>query len=90
MVHGSSGVADLQFKNVQQLLKAVANDSVIGVNKVHFGVLVCRCKCEMNFSLSSYSSESQSREAIFNLKPLPGQPFTARALSFSRQRLGVN
>lgn len=37
----------------------------------------------MHFSLNSSSPESQSRGAE---KPLPGQPFTARALSFARQR----
>ncbi|KAM7122024.1 LOW QUALITY PROTEIN: collagen alpha-4(VI) chain-like [Ciconia maguari] len=74
VVHGSSGVTDLQFKNVQCLIEAVVNDSVIGVYQ---------------FQVST-SSESQSREAGFNLKPLPGQPFTARALSFARQRFGVN
>ncbi|KAM6210861.1 LOW QUALITY PROTEIN: collagen alpha-4(VI) chain-like [Sarcoramphus papa] len=84
-VHGSSSVTDLQFKNVQ-----VVNDPVVEVDKVRFGVLVCSSKWEMHFSLNSYYSESQSREAVFNLKPLPGQPFTARALSFARQRFGVN
>ena len=88
MVHGSSSVTDLQFKNVQRLI--VVNDSVVEVDKVQFGVLVCSSKWEMHFSLNSYYSESQSREAVFNLKPLPGQPFTARALSFARQRFGVN
>ncbi|KAM6142961.1 LOW QUALITY PROTEIN: collagen alpha-6(VI) chain [Phoenicopterus ruber ruber] len=73
-VHGSAGVRDLQFKNVQCLIEAVVNDSVIGVYK--FQVLT--------------PSESQSREAVFNLKRLPGQPFTARALSFARQSFGVN
>ncbi|KAM9646830.1 LOW QUALITY PROTEIN: collagen alpha-6(VI) chain [Morphnus guianensis] len=84
-VHGSPNVTDLQFKNVQRLI--VVNGEV---DKVQFGVLVCSSKWEMHFALSSYSSRSQSREAVFNLKPLPGQSFTARALSFARQRFGVN
>ncbi|XP_067148283.1 collagen alpha-6(VI) chain-like [Apteryx mantelli] len=90
VVHGSSGITDLQFKNVQRLMEAVLNDSVVGVNKVQFGVLVYSSKQEVHFSLNSYFSKSQIREAIFNLKPLPGQPFTARALSFARQTFGVN
>ncbi|KAM6087613.1 LOW QUALITY PROTEIN: collagen alpha-6(VI) chain [Chlamydotis macqueenii] len=85
VVTPSSGVTDLQFRNVQQLIKAVVNESV-GASKVHFGALVCSSKQEMHFSLNSYSSESQSREAVFNLKPL--RP--ARALSFARQRFDVS
>ncbi|XP_064361525.1 collagen alpha-6(VI) chain [Dromaius novaehollandiae] len=90
VVHGSSGITDLQFKNVQRLMEAVVNASVVGVDKVQFGVSVYSSKQEVHFSLNSYFSKSQIREAIFNLKPLQGQPFTARALSFARQRFGVN
>jgi len=83
------GVTDLQFKNVQQQLM-VASDLMAEVDKVQFGVLVCSSKWAMHFSLNPNSSEPQSREAVFSLKPLPGQPFAARALSFARQRSGVN
>ncbi|XP_062424459.1 collagen alpha-6(VI) chain-like [Rhea pennata] len=90
VVHGSSSVTDLQFKNVQRLMEAVVNDSVVAVDKVQFGVLVYSSEQKVHFSLNSYFFKSQIREAILNLKPLPGQPFTARALSFARQRFGVN
>ncbi|XP_021243394.1 collagen alpha-6(VI) chain isoform X2 [Numida meleagris] len=89
VVHGSSGVTDLQFKNVLRLVEAVVNNSVVGKDKVQFGVLVYSSNPEVQFSLNSYASKSQIREAIFSLKPLSGQPFTARALSFARQRFGV-
>ncbi|KGL82936.1 Collagen alpha-4(VI) chain, partial [Tinamus guttatus] len=42
------------------------------------------------FSLNSYFSKARIRGAIFNLKPLPGQAFTARALNFARQRFGAS
>ncbi|NXC46075.1 CO6A6 protein, partial [Penelope pileata] len=90
VVHGSSGVTDLQFKNVRRLVEAVVNNSVVGMDKVQFGALVYSSNPEVQFSLNSYASKSQIREAVFSLKPLPGQPFTARALSLARQRFGVN
>lgn len=90
VVHGSSGVTDLQFKNMLQLVEAVVNNSVVGKDNVQFGVLVYSSNPEVQFSLNSYASKSQIREAVFSLKPLSGQPFTARALSFARQTFGVN
>uniref|UniRef100_A0A8C3B5Q7 VWFA domain-containing protein n=1 Tax=Cairina moschata TaxID=8855 RepID=A0A8C3B5Q7_CAIMO len=90
LVHGSSGVTDLQFKNVHNLIEAVVNTSVVGVDKVRFGVVVYSSTQEVYFSLNSYASKSQIRKKIFNLKPLPGKPFTARALDFARQRFDVN
>uniref|UniRef100_A0A8B9DX88 Collagen alpha-6(VI) chain n=1 Tax=Anser cygnoides TaxID=8845 RepID=A0A8B9DX88_ANSCY len=90
VVHGSSGVTDLQFKNVHRLIEAVVNTSVVGVDKVQFGVVVYSSTPEAYFLLNSYASKSRIRKKIFNLKPLPGKPFTARALNFARQRFGVN
>ncbi|NXA48113.1 CO6A6 protein, partial [Nothocercus julius] len=90
VVHVSSGVTALQFKSVQRLLEAVVNDSMVGADKVQFGALVYSSKQKVHFSLNSYFSKARIREAIFNLKPLPGQPFTARALNFARQRFGVS
>lgn len=90
VVHGSSGVTDLQFKNMLRLVEAVVNNSVVGKDKVQFGVLVYSSNPEVQFSLNSYASKSLIREAVFSLKPLSGQPFTARALSFARQRFDVN
>ncbi|OXB65928.1 hypothetical protein ASZ78_002676 [Callipepla squamata] len=90
VVHGSPGVSDLQFKSILRLVEAVVNNSVVGKDKVQFGALVYSFSPEVQFSLNSYASKSQIREAVFSLKPLSGQPFTARALSFARQRFGVN
>ncbi|OXB68886.1 UNVERIFIED_CONTAM: hypothetical protein H355_003784 [Colinus virginianus] len=90
VVHGSPAVSDLQFKSILRLVEAVVNNSVVGKDKVQFGALVYSFSPEVQFSLNSYASKSQIREAVFSLKPLSGQPFTARALSFARQRFGVN
>ncbi|NWY00126.1 CO6A6 protein, partial [Nothoprocta ornata] len=89
-VHVSSGITALQLKSVQRLLEAVVNGSIVGADKVRFGALVYSSKQKVHFSLSSYFSKARIRGAIFNLKPLPGQPLTARALNFARQRFGVS
>ncbi|XP_010221222.1 PREDICTED: collagen alpha-6(VI) chain [Tinamus guttatus] len=90
VVHASSGITALQFKSVQCLLEAVVNGSMVGADKVRFGALVYSSKQKVHFSLNSYFSKARIRGAIFNLKPLPGQAFTARALNFARQRFGAS
>ncbi|KAM8810908.1 collagen alpha-6(VI) chain [Eudromia elegans] len=90
VVHVSAGITALQFKSVQHLLEAVVNDSMVGADKVQFGALMYSSRQKVHFSLNSYFSKTRIREAIFNLKPLPGQPFTARALNFARQRFGAS
>ncbi|XP_035174509.1 collagen alpha-6(VI) chain [Oxyura jamaicensis] len=90
VVHGSSDVTDLQFKNVHRLIEAVVDASVVEENKVQFGVMVYSSAPEVSFLLNARASKSQIRKKILNLKPLPGKPFTARALNFARQRFGVN
>uniref|UniRef100_A0A452IQ66 VWFA domain-containing protein n=1 Tax=Gopherus agassizii TaxID=38772 RepID=A0A452IQ66_9SAUR len=89
VVHGSRSVTDLQFQGIQKIMEAVVNDSVVGKDNVQFGAVVYSTNPQDHFSLNTYSAKSQVREAISNLRPVPGLTFTARALNFARERFGM-
>uniref|UniRef100_A0A8C5F2M9 VWFA domain-containing protein n=1 Tax=Gopherus evgoodei TaxID=1825980 RepID=A0A8C5F2M9_9SAUR len=89
VVHGSRSITDLQFQGIQKIMEAVVNDSVVGKDNVQFGAVVYSTNPQDHFSLNTYSAKSQVREAISNLRPVPGLTFTARALNFARERFGM-
>uniref|UniRef100_A0A8C3S4M8 VWFA domain-containing protein n=1 Tax=Chelydra serpentina TaxID=8475 RepID=A0A8C3S4M8_CHESE len=89
LVHGSRSITDLQFQGMQRIMEAVVNDSVVGKDNVQFGAVVYSTDPQDHFSLNAFAAKSQVREAIFNLRPMPGLTFTARALNFARERFGM-
>uniref|UniRef100_K7GEE6 VWFA domain-containing protein n=1 Tax=Pelodiscus sinensis TaxID=13735 RepID=K7GEE6_PELSI len=89
VVHGSSSITDLQFQSMKRIMVAVVNDSMVGKDNVQFGAVVYSTDPQDRFTLNTYSAKSQVREAIFNLRPMSGLTFTARALNFARERFGM-
>lgn len=89
VVHGRRDITDLQFKGIQRLMEAVVNDSVVGKDSVQFGAVVYSTVPEERFSLGRYSTKPEVREAISELMLLKGFTFTARALTFAKERFGT-
>ncbi|XP_074844397.1 collagen alpha-4(VI) chain-like [Carettochelys insculpta] len=89
VVHGSRSLTDLQFQGIQRIMEAVVNDSVVGKDNVQFGVVIYSTDPRDHFSLNTYLTKSQVREAISNWRPISGLTFTARALNFARERFGM-
>lgn len=89
VVHGSRAITGLQFQNIQWLMEAIVNNSVVGKDYVHFGAVAFHTVPTEQFSLNAFSTKTQIREAIYKIAPLRGQAFTAKAFNFARERFGA-
>ncbi|XP_066485256.1 collagen alpha-4(VI) chain-like [Tiliqua scincoides] len=89
VVHGRRDITELQFKGIQRLMEAVVNDSVVAKDSVQFGAVVYSTLPEEQFSLNQYSTKPEIREAISKLTLLRGFTFTARALTFAKERFST-
>lgn len=70
-------------------MEAVVNDSVVGKDNVQFGTVLYSTLPEEQFSLNQYFTKSEIREAISKLPRLRGFAYTARALTFAKERFGA-
>lgn len=70
-------------------MEAIVNNSVVGKNYVQFGAVAYHNVPLERFSLKTFSTKTQIREAVNKMAPLRGQAFTAKALNFARERFGA-
>uniref|UniRef100_A0ACB8FUU2 Uncharacterized protein n=1 Tax=Sphaerodactylus townsendi TaxID=933632 RepID=A0ACB8FUU2_9SAUR len=87
LVHGSR---DTQFQGIQQLMEAVVNNSVVGKDYVQFGAVAYSTSSVEEFSLNKFSTKAQVRKAVYEVTPLKGQAFTAKALNVAREKFGAS
>ncbi|XP_040290157.1 collagen alpha-6(VI) chain-like isoform X1 [Bufo bufo] len=86
LVDASISITVSQFKIMQTFMEAVVNDSVVGKDYVKFGVVTYSTTPEEQFSLNAYSSKSEVRKAIYDIKRMRGLTYTATALEYTQGR----
>ncbi|XP_074126927.1 collagen alpha-4(VI) chain-like isoform X2 [Sminthopsis crassicaudata] len=85
MVHASSSTSNQELMAIHRLMEAIVNDSLVGKNNVRFGAISYSDNSEVLFSLDTYITKAQIREAILHLKPKVGKAHTATALKFAKE-----
>uniref|UniRef100_A0A4X2M4C6 VWFA domain-containing protein n=1 Tax=Vombatus ursinus TaxID=29139 RepID=A0A4X2M4C6_VOMUR len=84
LVHASSGTTNQELVAIRMLMEAIVNDSLVGKDNVRFGAVSYSDNSEVLFSLDTYITKAQIREAILHLKPKVGKAHTATALKFAK------
>ncbi|XP_020842911.2 collagen alpha-4(VI) chain-like [Phascolarctos cinereus] len=84
LVHASSGTTNQELVAIHRLMEAIVNDSLVGKDNVRFGAISYSDNSEVLFSLDTYITKAQIREAILRLKPKVGKAHTATALKFAK------
>ncbi|XP_072507398.1 collagen alpha-4(VI) chain-like [Notamacropus eugenii] len=84
LVHASSGTTNQELVAIHRLMEAIVNDSLVGKDNVRFGAVSYSDDSEVLFSLDTYITKAQIREAILHLKPKVGKAHTATALNFAK------
>ncbi|XP_051818300.1 collagen alpha-4(VI) chain-like [Antechinus flavipes] len=85
VVHASSSTSNQELMAIHRLMEAIVNDSLVGKNNVRFGAISYSDNSEVLFSLNTYITKAQIREAILHLKPKVGKAHTATALKFAKE-----
>ncbi|XP_056376656.1 collagen alpha-6(VI) chain-like [Hyla sarda] len=86
LVDASISITVSQFKIMQRFMEAVVNDSMIGKDYVRLGVVTYSTTPEEQFSLNTYSTKSDVRKAIYEIKRTKGLTYTATALEYTQGR----
>ncbi|KAJ1101693.1 hypothetical protein NDU88_006758 [Pleurodeles waltl] len=89
LVDGSASITSSQFKIMQRFMEALVNDSVVGKDQVQFGAVVYSTDPHEQFFLNTYSTKTDVRKAIFNMKRIKGFTYTATALSYTHERFAA-
>ncbi|XP_044535330.1 collagen alpha-4(VI) chain-like [Gracilinanus agilis] len=85
LVHASSGITNQELLAIHRLMEAIINDSLVGKDNVRFGAISYSDNSEVLFSLDTYITKAQIRDAVFHLKPKVGKARTATALKFAKE-----
>uniref|UniRef100_F7A5C3 VWFA domain-containing protein n=1 Tax=Monodelphis domestica TaxID=13616 RepID=F7A5C3_MONDO len=86
LVHASGGITSQELLAIHRLMEAIINDSLVGKDNVRFGAISYSDNSEVLFSLDTYITKAQIRDAVFHLKPKVGKAHTATALKFAKER----
>ncbi|XP_069814429.1 collagen alpha-4(VI) chain-like [Dendropsophus ebraccatus] len=86
LVDASISITVSQFKIMQRFMEAVVNDSTVGKDFVRFGAVTYSTTPEEQFSLNAYSTKSDVRKAIYDIKRTKGLTYTATALEYTQGR----
>ncbi|XP_075127409.1 collagen alpha-4(VI) chain-like [Leptodactylus fuscus] len=86
LVDASISITATQFQIMQRFMEAVVNDSMVGKDYVRFGVVTYSTAPEEQFSLNAYSTKSDVRKAIQEIKRVRGLTYTATALEYTQGR----
>lgn len=89
LVDGSASITSSQFTIMQRFMESLVNDSVVGKDQVQFGAVVYSTDPKEQFFLNTYSTKTDVRKAIFNMKRIKGFTYTATALNYTHERFGV-
>ncbi|XP_041962560.1 collagen alpha-6(VI) chain-like isoform X2 [Alosa sapidissima] len=83
LVDGSQSVSYEQFQIMKHLMSSIVNSSSVGENAVRIGGIVYSTEPEIKFALNEYNTNKELRQVISELKPLGGDTYTSKALSYS-------
>lgn len=82
LVDSSGSIGFENFKKMQNFMKEVVNQSDIGLNQVHIGIVQFSTTQKEEFQLNKYSTKSDIIEAIGRMTALEKNTYTGEALAF--------
>uniref|UniRef100_A0A3Q0T1W5 VWFA domain-containing protein n=1 Tax=Amphilophus citrinellus TaxID=61819 RepID=A0A3Q0T1W5_AMPCI len=85
LVDGSTSITAEKFRSMQKFMQSVVNQTTVGKDLTHFGVILYSTEPKSVFTLSEYSSRQEVSQAILALISPKGDTYTGKALKYSLQ-----
>uniref|UniRef100_A0A3Q3IMY2 VWFA domain-containing protein n=1 Tax=Monopterus albus TaxID=43700 RepID=A0A3Q3IMY2_MONAL len=85
LVDGSISITLPKFRSMQRFMSAIVNQTTVGEDLTHFGVILYSTNPNSVFTLKKHYSKPEVLKAIEALKSPYGDTYTGRALTYSIQ-----
>ncbi|KAI9532422.1 hypothetical protein NQZ68_031945 [Dissostichus eleginoides] len=83
LVDGSTSITLEKFRSMQKFMSSMVNQTIVGKNLTHFGLILYSTDPNSVFTLKQYSSKREVLRAIQELKSPYGDTYTGKALAYS-------
>lgn len=85
LVDGSTSIDLIKFTSMQKFMKSIVNQTTVGEDLTHFGVILYSTDPKSVFTLNRYTTKQEVLAAITALKSPYGDTYTGKALAYSLQ-----
>lgn len=86
---GSTSITLPKFTSMQKFMQSMVNQTAVGKDLTHFGVILYSTTPKSIFTLNQYSTRQEVLKAIADLRSPLGDTYTGRALKYSLQFFGA-
>ncbi|XP_059508798.1 collagen alpha-6(VI) chain-like [Stegostoma tigrinum] len=83
VIDGSVSVSDAQFNSMKHFMVGMVNNSNVAVDKVKLGAVLYGTNPQTVFHLDQFTNKADISKAIYEMNPVGGTTFTAKALDFA-------
>ncbi|XP_064200281.1 collagen alpha-6(VI) chain-like isoform X2 [Anguilla rostrata] len=83
LIDGSGSISPSDFIHMKQFMMSIVDKSVVGLDKLHVGVLQFSIKQQEEFPLNKFYDKGSINQAISSIQQLDGGTLTGTALSFA-------